>query len=208
MLATAVARADDGIPAGFDRVDVSDLTFTLRDDDFASIAADPSDPRTAYVGTFQGRVYKTTNGGRTWTESTVIPEQRLLWATPGSSIFYGAIRNPGPDMAVLDLIGRDASPLGFPHVPSALLRMPTSDPQSDPLAGESAVSAGGGASSLGVGLSARSPRLSLLTGSRGRPVPVLNRARFLTERTLRGSAVLWITPDPDDNRLLYAATPN
>src|SRR5215470_19557857 len=124
MLATAVARADDGIPAGFDRVDVSDLTFTLRDDDFASIAADPSDPRTAYVGTFQGRFYKTTNGGRTWTEATVIPEQRLLWATPGSSIFYGGIRGPGPDMTVVDLIGRDLDPLAL-HVPSHLARMQT-----------------------------------------------------------------------------------
>jgi len=208
VLAASVARADDGIPAGYDRVDVSDLTFTLRDDDFASIAADPSDPRTAYVGTFQGRFYKTTNGGRTWIESTVIPEQRVLWATPGSSIFYGAIRDPGPDMTAVDLIGRDASPLTFAHVPSALLRMPTSDPQNDPLAGESAASANGGVSALGVGLSARSPRLSLLTGSRGRPVPVLNRTRFLTDRTLRGTAITSITADPDDNRLLYAATPN
>src|SRR5215475_1762504 len=96
LLAVSVARADDAaIPAGYERVDLSDLTFTLRDDDFASITADPSDPRTAYVGTFQGRFYKTTNGGRTWTESTIIPEQGLLWATPGSSIFYGSIRSPG-----------------------------------------------------------------------------------------------------------------
>jgi hypothetical protein len=207
VVAVSTARADD-IPAGYERVDLSDLTFTLRDDDFASIASDPNDPRTAYVGTYQGRFYKTTNGGRTWIEATVIPEQRLLWATPGSSIFYGSIRDAGPDLDVVDLIGRADGPLTFTHLPSDLPRMPTSDPPVDPLAGESALSAGGGASALGVGLSARSPRLSLLAGARGRPVPVLNRARFLTERTLRGTAITWITPDPDDSRLLYAATPN
>src|SRR5262245_66572428 len=129
-LATSVARADDKIPAGYERVDLSDLTFTLRDDDFASISVDPNDARTAHVGTFQGRFYKTTNGGRTWTESTIIPEQGLLWATPGSSIFYGSIRSPGPDISAVDLIGRDSS-LTLGHMPSTLLRLPTTAP-SDP----------------------------------------------------------------------------
>src|SRR5438067_13115069 len=95
--AGALVRADDAaIPAGYERVELSDLTFTLRDDDFASISADPGDPRTAYAGTYQGRFYKTIDGGHTWTEATNIPEQRPLWTTSGRSIFYGGIRRPGP----------------------------------------------------------------------------------------------------------------
>src|SRR5262249_39603035 len=147
---------------------------------FVSIVADPSDAQTAYVGTAQGRFYKTTNGGHTWTEATVIPEQSLLWATSGSSVFYGSVRDAGPDIEVVDLIRRDASPLPFPHVPSSLARMPTSDPQTNPLGNETAISANGDATVLGVGLSARSPRLSQLSAARGRTVPVLNRARLLS----------------------------
>ena len=95
VLVAALASAAHAQPAGFDRFEVSDVTFTLRDDTFNVIAADPGDPRTAYVGTHQGRFYKTTDAGQTWTESTVIPEQKLLWATPGNSLFFGAIRDAG-----------------------------------------------------------------------------------------------------------------
>jgi hypothetical protein len=210
LAAAAAAHADDAaIPAGYERVDLSDLTFTLRDDDFASISADPADARTAYVGTFQGRFYKTTDGGHTWMEGTVIPEQKLLWATSGSSIFYGRIRDAGPDVSVVDVLNRNDNPLAFAHVPSSTNRLPTaSGPQDDPLATESAISAAGGIGFLGIGLSSRSPRLSLLTGSRGRPVPVLNRQKFLSDQTLRGTAVLGVTADPNDRRILYAATFN
>ena len=96
LVGLAVAAPVHAQPAGYDRVDVSDLTFTLRDDDFAAISADPSDPRVAYVGTFQGRFYKTDDAGRTWTEATVIPEQVLLWQTSGSSIFL-------PPMAMISM---------------------------------------------------------------------------------------------------------
>jgi hypothetical protein len=214
-LAAAVgtsARADEAsIPAGYDRVELSDLTFTLRDDDFASISTDPSDPLSAYVGTYQGRFYKTDDGGHTWTESTVISEQRPLWSTPGSSIFFGGIRAPGPTVSEVNLLGRDPqnSPLHADHIPSELPRIPLAGgAQTDPLDYETQVSAGGGVSALGIGLSSRSPRLSILTGSRGRPVPVLNRAKFLADRTLRGTAVFGVTVDPSDRRILFAATQN
>jgi len=83
------------IPAGLERFELTDLTYTMRDDTYNTITIDSQDSRVAYVGTHQGRVYKTTDSGRTWTESTVIPEQRPLWAAPGTSVFLGAVRDSG-----------------------------------------------------------------------------------------------------------------
>src|SRR5262249_5143949 len=76
----------------------------------------------------------------------------------------------------------------------------------DKLAVETAISAGGVEGFLGVGLSSRSPRLSILVGSRGRPVPVLNRERLLLERTLRGTRIQRITVDPNERDHLFALT--
>jgi len=193
---------------GYERFEVSDLTLTLRDDTFSTLAIDPADPKVVYVGTNQGRVYRTRDGGHVWTESTVIAEQSLLWSTPGSTIFFGSIRGSGGGAGAVDLIGERGSPIDFAHVPGQLSRFNAPNTTFDPLAGESAVSAGGGAGSLGVGLSARSPRLSMLTASRGRPVPTLSRGKFLVDRTLRGSTIFNITVDPDDRRSLFAATSN
>jgi photosystem II stability/assembly factor-like uncharacterized protein len=235
--------ADDtpgAIPAGFERVDLSDLTFTLRDDNFTWITVDPNDAKTAYVGTMQGRIYKTTDGGQTWMESTVLTEPGLLWTTSGSSIFFGSIRSsPGQFGVIWDLVGGPQSqlngssgsrpnPLYSASVPKGAVINPlvAQDPrysayasrysiaeaqgpdESFLLDSESQLAASGGASFLGVGLSARSPRLSLLTGSRGRPVPVLNRVRLLAERTLRGTEIVNISIDPDDPKMLFAATVN
>jgi len=194
---------------GFERAELVDVTVTLRDDAFSTVIPDAADAKTAYVGTYQGRFYKTTDGGQTWTESTIIPEQQLLWATPGSSTFYGSVRDAGRNAGMVDLIGRGLgpTPLTFSYVPSRLAKLPFPN-NSSALAGESAVAAGGGTLTLGLGLSERSPRLSLLTASRGKPVPTLNRVRFLSDRVLRGTAIFNIAADPADRRRLFAATVN
>ena len=196
-------------PVGMDRVEVTDLTLTLRDDTFSTLATDPQDPRVVFVGTYQGRVYRTVDGGRVWKESTVIAEQSPLWATPGSTIFFGSIRSGGGVGGALDLVGLgDAPGLELGQVPSQLKRFDAPNMTFSPLAGESATSAGGVGGSLGVGLSERSPRLSMLTASRGRPVPTLSRIKFLVDRTLRGSVIFNIAINPDDRRVLFAATSN
>ncbi|HEY5922605.1 MAG TPA: hypothetical protein VIV11_13080 [Kofleriaceae bacterium] len=203
--AGAVARAQ---APGYERFEISDLTLTLRDDTFSTLATDPDDSRIVYVGTHQGRVYRTSDGGRVWTESTVIAEQNPLWATPGSTIFFGAIRSSEGRPSDIDLIGSRSSPIDFAHLPGQLSRFAAPTTTFSPLARESAISASVGSASLGVGLSERSPRLSLLTAARGRPVPTLSRVRFLVDRTLRGSVIFNITVDPNDRRLLFAATSN
>jgi photosystem II stability/assembly factor-like uncharacterized protein len=196
-----------GIPEGFERVELTDLTYTMRDDTYNAITYDPRDSRIAYVGTHQGRVYKTTDRGRTWTESTVIPEQRPLWAAPGTSVFLGAVRVSGGDVASASLTGVHDSPLAFTYLPSQLRRF-TSGTVFDPLVGESAAAAGGGRAQLGIGLSERSPRLQLLTATRGRPAPSTNRASYVAGRAARGTAIVNIAADPTDRRLLFAATVN
>ena len=209
----AAAHADDDeesgrVPAAFERVELSDSTFTLRDDTFTTLTTDPADPRTAYVGTVEGRIYKTTDSGRTWTESTVLTQPGLTWATPGSSIYFGSIRKAGGSSKSIDLAPARPSPLDFPYVPAELgptaidmshpaynafdtTQLPFSFPKLDPLAGESAISAGG-QSSPGAGLSARSPRVSSFAGLRRRPLPAVNRLRFLADYASHGTEIVRI----------------
>jgi hypothetical protein len=222
--------ASSGVPAAFERFDVSDVSFTLRDDTFTAITPDPVDPKIAYLGTVDGRIYRTDDRGQTWTESTVLTQPRLLWQTSGSSIFFGQIRSQPLTTSPHDIIGERPSPLGFqqsgyvdplavlgpvgvpptdfPYVSSDLPKLPNIFPPLDGLSYESSVSAGSGSFFYGVGLSARSPRLSILTGSRGRPVPVLNRQRLLIQKASRPTAIISIKVDPDDRKQLFAATLN
>ncbi len=198
-----------GIPADMERFELTDLTYTMRDDTFNTITVDRDDTRIAFVGTHQGRIYRTSDGGRTWTESTVIPEQRPLWAVPGGSTFLGAIRDDGgSEVSGLEQGASHAEPLVFDHVPGgggfSLGRLVYDQSVAD----ESALAAGGAAGQLGVGLSNRAPRLQLLVGTRGRPAPGTNRARFLSSGVLRGTAVTSIAVDPIDKKLMFAATVN
>jgi hypothetical protein len=196
-----------GIPAGFERVELTDLTYTMRDDTYNAVTIDSQDSRIAYVGTHQGRVYKTTDAGRTWTESTVIPEQRPLWAAPGTSVFLGSVRDGGGGVSSVALTGVHDTPLDFVHLPSQLRRFAAGS-IFDPLTGESIGAAGGARAQLGVGLSERSPRLQLLTATRGRPAPSTNRVSYVVGRTSRGSTITNIAADPVDRKLLFAATVN
>lgn len=195
------------IPAGFERFDLIDLTYTMRDDTYNTITIDGQDSRVAYVGTHQGRVYKTTDSGRTWTESTVIPEQRPLWAAPGTSVFLGGVRDSGGGVTHAALTGVHDGPLTLGQLPSQLKRFSGGQPL-DPLSAESAAAAGGGRAQLGLGLTERAPRLQLLTATRGRPAPSTNRVSFVAGRASRGTAIISIAPDPVDRKLLFAATVN
>lgn len=204
------ARADDPtIPDEARRFEVSDVTTTMRGDNFSALAIDPADGKTAFVGTNEGRIYKTTDGGRTWTESTVLPERKLLWQAPGATIFFGGIRSAsGYETGEVDPYGLSVTVVpGTSRVPTPELGTITFPAQPfDFLATASANASGGGGGLLGVGLSARSPRLSLLSASRGRPVPTLNRFRFLAERGQRATRIITIAVDPEDRRSVFAAT--
>jgi hypothetical protein len=203
------AHADDPtIPPEAERFEISDVTTTMRADNFSALAVDPADGKTAYVGTDQGRIYKTTDGGRTWNESTVLPERKLLWQAPGATIYFGGLRGASGyetgEVNEFELSPRIGT--GDPRVPSELEGLGFPDHPSDPLEDASASASGGGGGLLGVGLSARSPRLSLLSASRGRPVPTLNRFRFLNDRGQRATRIITIAVDPENRRSVFAAT--
>jgi len=203
------ARADDPtIPPEAERFEVTDVTTTMRADNFSALAIDPADGKTAYVGTDQGRIYKTTDGGRTWNESTVLPERKLLWQAPGATTYFGGLRSAsGFGTGDVDF-NRILPRMSFStaHLPSEVTRITFPSAPSDPFATASGSASGGGGGLLGVGLSARSPRLSLLSASRGRPVPTLNRFRFLAERGQRATRIITIAVDPEDRRSVFAAT--
>ena len=55
----------------------------LFDNDLFAMAIAPANPNILYVGTFGGLVYKTADGGNTWTEKS---NGLLAFGTPGSSV--------------------------------------------------------------------------------------------------------------------------
>jgi hypothetical protein len=65
---TSVARLDE-TPSGWS------VDFSLADSGAQCIALDPADPDTVYLGLGAGGVMKTTDGGRTWTESGLGQDQ-------------------------------------------------------------------------------------------------------------------------------------
>ncbi|MCB9556281.1 MAG: hypothetical protein H6707_09285 [Deltaproteobacteria bacterium] len=70
-----------------------DVTNTLRAAWFHSMVISPHDPETAYVGSFEGYVFKTTDGGKTWDESRLIIEPRPFYGDAHQQIYFGVHRN-------------------------------------------------------------------------------------------------------------------
>jgi len=199
------ARGQDvEIPPGFAHVATTDVSATLRDDTYTTIAVDPGDPNIAYVGTIEGRIHKTSDGGRTWTEATVLDNAGNAWQLPGSPLYAGSFHDEGAPPTPIDLIDHtlDPQPLSA-HLPSSLITTPTITSASgmDPFASLGAGDAGGGF--FGVGLSTRSPRLSQFPFVRIQP---LNRVRWLVTSAQRRSEIRRIAIAPEDTAHLWAAT--
>jgi hypothetical protein len=82
---------EDGIPRGYRRVELLDITTGMRDDHFASIEVAP-DGR-VMVGTFEGRSYISRDEGITWDESWVLPESKGFFGFTGQYMFLGKVRS-------------------------------------------------------------------------------------------------------------------
>ncbi|HEV7556994.1 MAG TPA: hypothetical protein VGO00_16120 [Kofleriaceae bacterium] len=193
---------DPEIPAGFTHVETTDVTATLRDDTYTTIAVDPEDANTAYLGTIEGRIYRTSNGGRTWTEATVLDDPGNAWQLPGTPLFAGSFHAQGAPPMPIDLSDHDLDPVAFSaHLPGSLASTRTLTSVSDPFA-----TVGGGDDAggfFGVGLSTRSPRISQFPFWRN---VTLNRVRWLVTAPQRRSAITRIAIAPDDTTHLWAAT--
>jgi hypothetical protein len=210
------------IPAEARRVEVVDITFGVRDDFFASLEVGPDG--VLWAATYEGRAYRSRDGGTTWDEATVVPQRRSLYGFADQSILFGKLRSDNGTYApMIDLTPGLGQPADGPS--RALLRgdlgggmggigdlyldgRPTYDDGGaiDPLAGEATVASGSGAGVLGIGLSNRAPRLSLFLAIRGRTVPNISLGRLLVSSGGRPTQVRRIQPHPGLPGVVFAAT--
>jgi hypothetical protein len=215
----------EGIPSGFRKFEIVDVTTGMRDDTFWTIEVGTDG--TIYVGTMEGRSYISKDEGTTWSESWVLPEMKSLYAFPGQTMLLGKVRSDGAHRGLpceyqpsgtINVLshgssGADRIGGGFPmpgDTPVSTLTppLPLSVPPclADHVAAEAAGASGNLGVTLGAALSARAPRLSILLSTRGRPVPNISLQRLLLDRAQRITEVRRIIPDPKNSKHLFAAT--
>lgn len=223
---------DDGRPqarsgplAGYEKVEVTDRTIGFRDDDFSSVSIDAQG--VTWVSTYQGRTYRSVDGGENWNEQTVLPEVKELWGFASQRFLLGHVRNPavrqahqtnlgpsggfGADARSYQLLHKD--PLGANRMGGedglSLDDYPSFDRSggyNNPLQRFSKNATGSAGAVLGAGLSSRAPRLSLLLAVLRRPIANLSLQRLILTTVSRNTYVREITSHPTDKGKVFAAT--
>jgi hypothetical protein len=239
MLPTADAQSDDDFEEDEDdeedlgpppELEILDVTKGMRTDIPLTAALAPDD--TLYVGTLNGRIYRSKNR-RDWDELTVLPEVKALYGFAGQLLLLGHIRDDSGVRALpLNLIpGLGVVPLGMSQLHGPWTHAYNNDlgtggfgiggagatlsltgganahggSAANTLGSASEAALAGGGLVAGAGLSARAPRLSILQQTRQRPVATVNKQTFLLSR-LRTTNVNRIAIDPNNPDHLFAAT--
>jgi hypothetical protein len=224
VLEEPAAVDDEGIPTGYRKVEIVDVTTGMRDDTFWTIEV--GEDGTIYIGTMEGRAYISKDRGTTWSESWVIPEMKSLFGFVGQTMLLGKVRNDNAHQALPFEVQGDLQRLLYPDAPTsvrigagipepgelnvATARGQYSDAPSqaliDAVSEDSRRAALDPGVVLGAALSARAPRLSILLAVRGRPIANISMQRLLLTIAQRITEVRRIVPDPKDPKHLLAAT--
>jgi hypothetical protein len=214
----------EGIPSGYRKFEILDVTTGMRDDAFWSIEAGADG--TIYVGTFEGRAYISKDEGTTWSESWVMPEMKSLFAFVGQTMLLGKVRSDNPHRAVIHRvresmgsvfgrpgtlatngnIGAGTAELDQPNAPGSGVRTTYDLPLPEEATTQSKLAALDPGVVLGAALSARAPRLSILLGVRGRPIANISLQRLLLTIAQRITEVRRLIPDPKNPNHIFAAT--
>jgi hypothetical protein len=197
-----------------------DITYTLRANFFRATTVSHHDPNVAYVASWDGYVWKTTDGGKTWDESRLIVEQRGYFGDGWQKLYFGVHRSSDEAWSPKHLdgapdgrqtyLGRTGK-LGLR--PGVLRRYGA--PQYEDLSrmrfaaidAESAGRAGAaGNVNFGVGLPGRAPRLQLVVRKFGKPTSGLNIKQTLLLRGLRPTEVRIVVIHPKNPNVVFACT--
>lgn len=212
-------------PPGYADFTVIDRTIGFRDDTFSAVNID--DDGTIRVSTWEGRTYWSRDDGKTWTESTVIPEVKEIWGFSGQRVLLGHLRASGGSMpSNLDLLPRTGGIEANSRSRELLmgdvfgatrtggedglsLDTPPSLSQwyfSNPLKKQSQIATEGRGIVLGAGLSNRAPRLSLLLTVLKRPIANISMQRLLALTATRYTYIQQVMQHPTDVGRVFAAT--
>ena len=177
---------------------LEDITYTLRLAYSRSITVSPHDSNVAYVGSWDGYVWKTVDGGRTWDESRLIVEARPFYGDGGQRLYFGRHRVPG-------------GPSSSADAPHQRYGRPSSSRTSAPVE-DDAGHGGGGArgahanTNFGIGLPGGAPRLQNLVRKFLKPTAGLNIKQTLLYVGTRPTEVRMVVVHPTDPKTVYACT--
>ena len=207
---------------------LDDITYTIRPGYMRSATVSPHDPNVAYVTSYDGYLWKTIDGGRTWDESRVILEARSFFGDAGEKLYFGVHRSaPGSlfslSQGVARLAGRDNAPpnrkYGIPlaatdgsagaQIPGPFGVNPGGIDGGFAAMGGVGGGGGGGAAAnvnFGIGLPGGAPRLQLLVRKLGKATSGLNIKQTLALRGTRPTEVRLVVIHPRYPNIVFACT--
>jgi hypothetical protein len=173
-----------------------DITYTLRPAYFRTITVSPHDPKVAYAGSYNGFLWRTLDGGKTWEETRLIVEPPSFYGDLYQTVYFGVHRLPGgPSCAFEHFLSRRAGRAADVET-----------------AGGEGGAAGGGAGgaaanvNFGIGLPGTAPRLQLLVRKFGKPTSGMNIKQTLLLRGSRPTEIRMIVIHPSDPNVVFACT--
>lgn len=213
---------------------LEDITYTIRGAYPRALTVSKHNPQVAYVGSWEGYVWKTTDGGKTWDESRLIIEprpfhgdswQRLYFGTHRSSRSAWRPRHKGMGSIVpWPIAGSSKSSRGASAQridsstgtristaygpPGVRQRRRNGDHRHyntiDP--GAASRAGAGGNSNFGIGLPGGAPRLQMVVRKFGKPTSGLNIKQTLLLRGVRPTEVRLVVIHPNNPKIVFACT--
>jgi hypothetical protein len=175
---------------------LDDITYTLRPASFRSATVSPHDSNVAYVSSWDGYLWKTIDGGRTWDESRLILDARSFYGDAGERLYFGVHRLGGGAQQAVELRPEGGVPRGH------------QDSSGSSFGGAGASGGTGAAANVnfGIGLPGGAPRLQLLVRKYGKPTAGLNIKQTLITRGTRPTEVRMIIVHPKYPNIVFACT--
>ena len=180
---------------------LDDITYTLRASYFRTVAVSPRDPDTAFVGSYNGFLWRTRDGGRTWQETRLIQEPVPFYGDGWEQVYLGVHRSDSPE-------GEEGGETGAEKPTNPRLRG-----EKEGGADEGVQGAGGeqrrGASSnvnYGIGVPGAAPRLQLVVRKLGKVTSGINIKQTLYLRGSRPAEIRMIVFHPADPKIVFACT--
>lgn len=213
---------------------LDDITYTIRGAYPMALTVSKHNPQVAYVGSWEGYVWKTTDGGKTWDESRLIIEPRPFHGDSWQRLYFGTHRRSdsawhprhrsmggvvpwpisssskssrGASAQRIDstLGSRISTAYGPPGVRQGGMR--GSHSHYSPIDPGAAARAGsGGNSNFGIGLPGGAPRLQMVVRKFGKPTSGLNIKQTLLLRGVRPTEVRLLVEHPNNPKIVFACT--
>ena len=182
-----------------------DLAYTLRDRSFRSVSISPHQPGVAYVTSYDGYVWRTVDGGKTWEESRLIVDARPFFGDSGQRMYFGSHRRSAP---AWDPLHADTGSPGELLRGSAIgSRYGLMSMRLEPIRGGGVGRSAAAANvNFGAGLPGGAPRLQLLVRKLGKPTSGINLKQVLVQRGSRPTEVRFVVVHPRQPKVLFACT--